>query len=457
MRTILALGFAAVLGALVWSAISLVWAHSPPAVAIYEPSPDHLWNRLHATFFVRDDLPDTQRLSGALDPPLWYHTPYLLSNPSHKRALGILDEFLQTHAENLIRDPIKRVILQRDLWAVFDWAVERRSERVGDPAYEKEKRELQTGLAEVLRRIALTPEELAALPNNYARAVASGEIAREYDPAHRERPFLPADLFEAYGPWVELEDPGSAEPVAFQHVSNFSGRSSFLVFLRLPGGRKAAFDYLEALWDFPGPWVLTRADAHHRQVLNPNVPQFPAGTEVALVRQLTLFDNYGRLVNSPITESVQISVYREIRKSNDLPASLDATFVPSGADFYDFELSRSQLFAAKAGGLRALQPEEKDFTKFGASEPDEGRPGQYQTLDNYFPLLKQCDFCHQDVGIHSLNSHVKLLKPHALQKDRHSGSSGPQWWQDERTLSWKKNHVDWAALMDFWKASGGPH
>ena len=453
MRTILALAFAAVLGVLVWSIVQLIRGHAPHAVAIYEPNPDHLWNRLHATFFVRDDLPDTKHLPDALDPPLWFHTPYLLSNPSHKYALQVLDEFLQTHAENLIRDPIKRVILQRDLWAVFDWAVERRSERVGDPAYEKEKRELQTRLAEVLRRIALKPKELAALPNNYAQAVASGEFARQYDPAYRERPFLPADLFEEYGPWVELEDPGSAELVAPQHFSRFSGRSSFLVFLHFPGGRKVAFDYLQALWDFPGPWVLTRADAHHRQVLNPNVPQFPAGTEVALVRQLTLFDNYGRLVNSPITESV----YREIRKSNDLPASLDEAFVPSGADFCDFELSRSQLFAAKAGGLRALQPGEKDFPKFGASGPDEGRPGQYQTLDYYFPLLKQCDFCHQGAGVHSLNSHVKLLKPHALQKDRHSESSGPQWWQDERTLSWKQSHDDWASLMDFWKAGGGPH
>ena len=379
MRTVLALGRAVVLGALVWSAVPLVWGYSPRTVAIYEPNPSHLWNRLHATFFVRDDLPDTQGLPDALDPPLWYHTRYLLSNPSHKYALRILDEFLQTHAENLIRDPIKRAILQRDLWAVFDWAVERHSERVGDRAYEKEKRELQTRIAEVLRRIALTPAELAALPNNYAQAVASGEFGREYDPAHRERPFLPADLFEPHGPWVELEDPGNPEPIAFQHVSNSSARSSFLVFFRLPGGRKAAFDYLQALWDFPGPWVLTRADAHHPQVVNPNVPQFPAGTEVALVRQLTLFDNHGRLVNSPMTESVQIRVYREIRESDDLSASRDEAFVQSSPECYDIELSRTQLFAAKAGGLRSLQPDEKDFTKLSVPGPDEGRQGHYHT------------------------------------------------------------------------------
>jgi len=157
--------------------------------------------------------------------------------------------------------------------------------------------------------------------------------------------------------------------------------------------------------------------------MNPKVPQFPAGTEVALVRQLTLFDNHGTLVNSPITESVQIRVYREIPKSDDRPSNVDEAIVQSGQDFYDIEVSRSRLFAGKAGGLRALEPDEKDFTKFGGPGPDEGRPEQYMTLKNYFPILKQCTFCHQGPGVHSLNSRVKLIKPHALQKDRQSEAS----------------------------------
>lgn len=273
MRTMLALACAAFV-ALIGNAVPLIWGHSPHAVAIYESTPDHLWNRLHATFFIRDDLPETHHLPDVLDPPLWSHTPYLLSNPSHKQALGILDEFLNNHADNLIRDPLKRAILQRDLWAVFDWTVERRSEGMLDPTYKKEKHELQTRLAEVLRRIALTSGELATLPNNYQEAVASGEFGQEYDPAHRERAFLPPDLFEARGPWVELEDPGNPEPIAFQHISNVAARSSFLVFLRLPGGRRATFDYLQTLWDFPGPWVLAPANGGRAPVMNPNVPQF---------------------------------------------------------------------------------------------------------------------------------------------------------------------------------------
>jgi hypothetical protein len=82
--------------------------------------------------------------------------------------------------------------------------------REGAGADEKERKELQTRLAEVLRRLALTPEQVVALPNNYQQAVASGEFAKEYDPQHRERAFLPPDLFDPQGPWVELEGKGKS-------------------------------------------------------------------------------------------------------------------------------------------------------------------------------------------------------------------------------------------------------
>ena len=123
-------------------------------VTIYDPDPGHPWNRLHSTFFVRDDLPDTRFVPDALDPPLWYDTQYLLSKPSHQRALRALDDFLRTHAENLIHDPLKRAMLQRDLWAVFDWSVERPSRQgSNEHAYDNEKRELQVRLAKVMRQV----------------------------------------------------------------------------------------------------------------------------------------------------------------------------------------------------------------------------------------------------------------------------------------------------------------
>jgi len=128
---------------------------SPQAVTLYDPSPGHIWNRLHDVLLVREGPTGIRHGADSLDPLLWLNSKHLLAAPSHQRALRVLDEFLHTHAENLIRDPLKRAILQRDLWAVFDWSVQQRPERPGETEYEPEKRELQARLAAVLRQIAL--------------------------------------------------------------------------------------------------------------------------------------------------------------------------------------------------------------------------------------------------------------------------------------------------------------
>lgn len=59
-------------------------------------------------------------------------------------------------------------------------------------------------IARLMRRIALTPEEIRALPDNLSAAVSSGRHAKAFDPAEPDRPFLPADLLDPRGPWVLL-------------------------------------------------------------------------------------------------------------------------------------------------------------------------------------------------------------------------------------------------------------
>ena len=193
----------------------------------------------------------------------------------------------------------------------------------------------------MLRRLALTSKEVESLPDNYAEAVASGAFAKQYDPAHRDRAFLPPDLFEPSGPWVLISGNGS-EPVAKQHVSEFSGRSRFLVFVRLPEGRKSTLDYFQTLWKVPQPWIPL-SPANDQIVVNPDLPQFPAGTQVALVRQMTLFDDRGNLVPAPITESVQIRVYRTITASKEEryeSENFEELTARGGQAFYEIILSR---------------------------------------------------------------------------------------------------------------------
>src|SRR5215471_3052413 len=138
------------------------------APAIFDPSPRHIWNRLYDGLVIRTDQRGARHGADVLDPLLWPETEHLLAGPSHRRALDLLDEFLRTHAENLIRDPVKRALLQHSLWAIFDWSALRNDN------YTAERAELQVRLAKVLRRLPLTPQEIKSLPDNYAQAVASG-------------------------------------------------------------------------------------------------------------------------------------------------------------------------------------------------------------------------------------------------------------------------------------------
>ena len=382
VRLPVAILYAALLLPTLWQTGDSARASENPqwSVAIFDSDPDHLWNRLYAALWLREDTRGTRYGNDTLDPPLWLESENLLSQPSHSRALHALDAFLQTHAENLIHDPLKRAIFQRDLWTVFYWSVQQTSAS-GRPKYDRQKRELQIRLAEVLRRLALSRSQIEALPDNYAQAVSSGGFAKQYDPRYRERPFLPPDLFDGIGPWVFLDNYVNPEPVAASHIASFSGRSSFLIFLRLPGGRKATVDYVRALWNFPEPWV--HGEFGHDEVdSNPKLPAFPAGTEVALVREMNLFDDQGELVAAPITESVQIRVYREITQTpaHYVSGNVGDMLRNSGQDFFQFTLSRHLLFLNTSGGLRARGWGERTIsvcTKRG--RPDRSIGGRLRT------------------------------------------------------------------------------
>jgi hypothetical protein len=86
-------------------------------------------------------------------------------------------------------------------------------------------------LADAIRRLAITSEQVRALPDTYVAALAAQQFAPAYDPLNSRQPFLPPELFRSDGPWVCLSA-YSDEPTAMVH---FSGRSRFLVFMRLLG------------------------------------------------------------------------------------------------------------------------------------------------------------------------------------------------------------------------------
>jgi hypothetical protein len=438
--------------------------HTPDAaipVTVYDSDPAHLWNRLYSALLVREDQHGLRFGEDSLDPLLWMESEHLLSQPSHQQVISILDEFLRQHGETQIHDPVKRAMLQRDLWSVFDWSVQQES-RGGRPRYENEKRELQSRLAAVLRRLALSPEEIKNLPDNYAQAVASGTFAKEFDPAHPLQTFLPPDLFDPHGPWVGITpSPESDSGVAKMHIFSFSGRSGFLVFVRLPGGHKATLDYFQTLWNFPQPYVGGPNFASDQSRVNPDLPSFPAGTQVALIRRMNLFDNRGELTASNITESVQIRVYHTITNAEERFFNGGPTSIvkQSGQYFYQIDLSRPLLFSGKNGGLRAVGREEKELSTFQTkgNDPIEQPSDHPEFESNAIPRLQTCAWCHLGGGVRSLNSRESLLRPNRMQLEEHNSDYGSIYWGDSSAVEWKRGRYDWGLLNGYWESASVAH
>src|SRR5450631_3434632 len=84
----------------------------PPSAenTIYDSDANHLWNRLDETLFVRTAQDGKKYGLDELDILYWARTTNLLAGASHQQALSTLDEFVNTHGEKLIHDPLKRVL-----------------------------------------------------------------------------------------------------------------------------------------------------------------------------------------------------------------------------------------------------------------------------------------------------------------------------------------------------------
>ena len=392
-------------------------------VAIYDADPAHLWNRLHSALFVRTALGGTRFGQDELDPLLWPRSKYLLTGEGHKRAVAVLDEFLAKDGQKLIKDPLKRVLLQHDLWAVFDWLANPNNPfRYRDDDSPPEARALQLRLAKAIRRLAPSAQEIQRLPDNYAATIAGKTFPTNHDPVKPEKAFLPADLFDANGPWVVLGE--HLAPAAPVHVRAVQGRSAFFVLLNLPAGRKATLAYLEKLGAFPNPLMPQPAErnanflAQKLPRFNPELPQFPIRTQVALVREMLAIDDRAKIEPTRLIESVQFRVYREIPKGDPAhPEGFDD--LVGKQDVYELRVTRKDLFAGTAGGLHAIRPRDQEVLPLLNPGPDDPfeenppiRPGEFRTLT-------QCSGCHGPPGIHSVEAYRRsfngLSQPGRLQ------------------------------------------
>jgi hypothetical protein len=440
--------------------------------SMYDADPEHLWNRLHEALFVRVGSDSLTYGPDRLEPLLWLGSKHLLEERSRDRAVAVLKEFIQSKGEKLIEDPVKRAILQRDLWLVFNWLEGEHGKGFEEPqpltseSVRTSQEKLRRPLVAVIGRLALTQDQIKKLPDHYADAVVSGEFPTRFDPEHPDKSYLPADLFAADGPWVCVGR--SDGPIAPEHQRDESvfTNSTFLLFIRLPDGRAATLDYLEKLRSFDQPLLVKGEDAGTRKYLpNPKLPQFPVGTEVALVRRALLIDSTHRLVPSALTESVQLRVYREIPQitAKTVEVALLGTSAHDRAkrswqSVHEFRLSRSLLFFGRAGGLRALGPDEQDFsTGFNAHAWDEFEHSGYNPPDqswperNQHPIRKNCFTCHSLPGISSFNSFFNYRSSNMQDGDTgarpFSLSEMPVSEVAVAAVKWKEGRPSWKALQ----------
>src|SRR5262249_23719230 len=85
---------------------------------IFDSNPESLVNRIHRHLFWQNEkagINEQERLEQLQLP----ESPFLIEGRSPKQAIELLDAFLALKPEQRPKDPVKRAILQHDLWAVF--------------------------------------------------------------------------------------------------------------------------------------------------------------------------------------------------------------------------------------------------------------------------------------------------------------------------------------------------
>ena len=404
---------------------SIAWCdQNPPAdSAVYDPDPHHLWNRLNDTLFVRTAPDGTRYGIGRLDILYWTNTQHLLASPSHEQALQVLDEFIATHGERLIHDPLKRALLQRDLWALFDWSAKPNA----DVRLAKQRGELQQRLVVLIQRLALSTGEIATLPDNYAQSAASNDSAD-----------FPRGLFEPSGEWVNVA--AEEDYTALGHLHDFSARSLFLVLVHFPDGRERALSYLKRLHDFEPALQYTNPPGESREELavNRSVPQFPKGTEWALVRRMCVIDDRGEIQPTRLIESIQLRRYDSVESAERAAQRL--------AEF--------QLDRRNGATLRTVTPEEEDFQfvqfmSMGWDPLEGGVPeSKYQGK-----TLQTCYQCHADLGVLSVRSfnRSRFVFPKSPIQRLQSSSLDQE---NAEAVAWKHQQYDWGLLQRLWRAAG---
>jgi len=386
--------------------------------SLYSHDSKHIWNRVQNNLLIRTGSDGSKWGCDEVDPLLWSGSKHVLLGAKYQETVALLHEFLNSHSERLVRDPLVRAVFQRNLLAVFHWV----TEPIGFPDHsikccaeccgnvvgcEKERTQLAELLAAMIKAVAISTDEIHRLPDNYGGLRATQTADGFYLPGGRGFALMGRD---------------DGMPAAPIHLSNFP-MSAFFVYLRLPPpAHLTTAESIEATRTFSRSRAqVVTASARSAQAPDPRrdncllagscgPPQFPAGTETALLRRAILVSNEGQPVLSPITETVQLRRYRSIPDRR-------AFFEPGHDQVTEFRLSERALLDGRPS-LRRVADDEKDFPIFNTHGFDFFEPGSpdAETLSpqsrssRFGPSSRilECSSCHQNPGVGSFTTYSRM-------------------------------------------------
>ena len=374
-------------------------------------------------------------------PLIWFESSYLLNKPTHSKFLDALDRFNTLSDEEVeAYGDLKRALLQRHLWAVFDWATGRRNPASPDPEAEKLRSarfRIQRKVARAMKQLALFKEQILALPSPMKGMVESKVYPQNHNPDDAYQPFLPAHLFDEVSPWVCLRRPRDGLPAPL-HSEFEAWRSTFLIFMRLPEGRRATLDYLDKLNKSREPVVI---DERGEMRLHPATPQFPLGTQFALVEQPLLISDQLEPILSPLIYRIELRAYLNFK-----PKDLEELHHRTQA-FAEFVMQPKKLLGGKPA-LKALGKNELHYATFTTSDPFENPDAP---LENHVRLLS-CITCHPRPGVFSFASRHRQLQ--FRQVDRVMPAILKDGRPDDvarSTVEHKKRDYTWGVLEVLWR------
>ncbi len=349
---------------------------------VYSSDPNDTWNRIFYHLFTRtvsykltddfpngapflkledmgfpDGLPVSTRLferveigDRAIEPfyPSFITSAGLHEALSDKHFFQLKQALTDALTDKRVRPPLHRALMQADIWAAHDrLAPINQFSRTQTTELDERASQLLPLMARLIKKLALTSEEVKNLPDNYALATKE----------HR----LP-NLFSPYSEWIEVQ-----WILSRLHVD--------------------AMDFRRAARVFVKPNIQLRDKQRFLDRLRDNLGDLKELGAVAIVIQNLLIDSEGNITPTRLTHEVQARTFKR-----DVNGKIVKT------ELSQYELSRKLLVTKpRTGGLILFAETAPMFlpaagNDYGFATPQIDRQGETQPI--LATLRRRCGACH---------------------------------------------------------------